>query len=176
MKKIVFIVFLSLMVLATFSFASGENPIQINEKPTFSYAYMSFSGSFKTVSQNIMAFMGEFFKQGLQPAGALISVYHNSPEMVKESELKWDIGFPVSADIQVKSPLKMATYEKKTVLEFTHKGNYDLLPSVYKKLAAYIQANQYEMVLPTYEFYLNSPLQVKPEELLTRIEIPVKKK
>lgn len=28
----------------------------------------------------------------------------------------------------------------------------------------------------TYEFYLNSPMEVKPEELLTRIEIPVKKK
>jgi effector-binding domain-containing protein len=96
--------------------------------------------------------------------------------MVGESELKWDIGFPVSTDIQVKSPLQMATYEKKTVLEFIHKGSYDLLPTVYKKLAAYIQANQYEMALPTYEFYLNNPMQVKPEELLTRIEIPVIKK
>lgn len=176
MKKITFFVFLSLTVLATFSFASGETPIQVKEKPAFSYAYMSFSGSFKTMSQNIMAFMGEFFKQGLQPAGALISIYHNSPEMVEESELKWDIGFPVSAGIQVKSPLKIATYEKKTVMVFTHQGSYDLLPAVYKKLTTYIQSNQYELVLPTYEFYLNNPMQVKPEELLTRIEIPVKKK
>jgi hypothetical protein len=52
MKKITFFVFLSLTVLATFSFASGETPIQVKEKPAFSYAYMSFSGSFKTMSQN----------------------------------------------------------------------------------------------------------------------------
>jgi effector-binding domain-containing protein len=33
-----------------------------------------------------------------------------------------------------------------------------------------------DIILPTYEFYLNSPMEVKPEDLQTRIEIPVKKK
>ena len=176
MKKIGFVLGLVLMMLAIFCQASSDNPIQVKEKPAFSYACMSFSGPFTTMPEKIMGFMGEFFKQGLQPAGALISVYHNSPEVVKESELKWDIGFPVPDNTQVKPPLKLTVYEKKTVLEYLHKGSYDLLPTVYQKLANFIKAEQYEIVLPTYEFYLNSPQQVKPEKLQTRIEIPIKRK
>jgi effector-binding domain-containing protein len=150
--------------------------IQVKEKPSFTYVYMSFTGSFKTMPQKIMEFMGEFFKQGLKPGGELISVYHNSPEDVKESELKWDVGFPVSEKTIVKAPLKNGTYEKKTVLEYKHKGSYDLLPEIYKKLTVSIKEKNLTIVLPTYEFYLNSPMEVKAEELLTRIEIPVKKK
>jgi AraC family transcriptional regulator len=105
----------------------------------------------------------------------MISVYHNSPEQVKESELKWDIGFPVSAETSVKDPLKKAFYAKKTVLEYMHKGPYEKLVEVYKKLDTYIKEKKMTILLPTYEFYLNSPMQVKPEELLTRIEIPIKK-
>lgn len=176
MKNISIVLGLGLVMLALLCHASSENPIQVKEKPAFSYAYMSFSGPFTTMPEKIMAFMGEFFKQGLQPAGALISVYHNSPEMVKESELNWDVGFPVPDNTLVKPPLKLTVYQKKTVLEYLHQGSYDLLPTVYEKLADFIKAKQYEIILPTYEFYLNNPQQVKAEDLLTRIEIPIKKK
>ena len=53
MKKIGFVFFLGLMVLATFSFASADSPIQVKEKPAFNYACMSFSGSYKTMPQKI---------------------------------------------------------------------------------------------------------------------------
>jgi effector-binding domain-containing protein len=96
--------------------------------------------------------------------------------MVEESDLLWDIGFPVPADTKVEPPLKMDNYEKKTVLEYVHKGSYDLLKSVYQKLSDFMDSKKYEVVLPTYEHYLNSPQQVKPEELITIIEIPIKKK
>lgn len=120
--------------------------------------------------------MGEFFKQGLKPEGPMFSVYYNSPEEVKESELKWDIGFPIQSETAVKDPLKKGTYEKKTVLEYMHKGPYEKVIEAYKKLDIYIKEKKMTMVAPTYEFYLNSPMEVKPEELLTRIEIPIKKR
>ena len=175
MKKNFFIVLMIVMVFGTFSLLSSE-VIQVKEKSAFCYTYMSFSGSFKTMPQKITQFMGEFFKQGLKPQGALISVYHNSPEQVKECELKWDIGFPISKDISINAPLKKATYEKKTVLEYLHQGGYNKLPEIYQKLAKYIKENGLTVILPTFEFYLNSPMHVNPVDLKTRIEIPVKKK
>ena len=176
MKKKGFAFILAMVFVAVHPIGAGDLQIQVKEKPAFYYAFMSFAGPMKTMPEKIMTFMGEFFKQGLQPAGALISVYHNSPQMVTENELRWDIGFPVPPETKLQPPLKLATYKEKTVLEYLHKGSYELLESVYQKMAEFVMANRYEVVLPTYEFYLNSPQQVKPEELLTRIEIPVKKK
>jgi effector-binding domain-containing protein len=171
-----FVVLFVLLATAVCFPASEDNSIRLTEKSAFTYAYMSFSGPFSTMPQKIMAFMAEFFKQGLQPAGTMISVYHNSPATVEESELKWDIGFPVSSDIRVKPPLNVTVYTKKTVLEYIHRGSYDLLPAAYQKLTDYVEAKKFKIILPTYEFYLNSPQQVKVEELKTRIEIPIIKK
>jgi len=176
MKKKCIMVALLSVVMMVFLFSEEALSIQVKEKPAFTYVFKSFTGSYKTMPQKIMEFMGEFFKQGLKPEGAMISVYHNSPEEVKDIELKWDIGFPVSGETVVKNPLKMGNYKKKTVLVYIHKGKYDLFPEVYKKLSNYIIEKKLTVVLPTYEFYLNSPMEVKPEELLTRIEIPIKKK
>jgi effector-binding domain-containing protein len=157
-------------------FLSGsQNEFKIIEKPAFTYVYMSFTGSYKTMPQKITAFMGEFFKQGLQPLGTLLTVYHNSPERVEESKLKWDVGFPLTESVTIKEPLKTGVYQAKKVLEYIHKGSYDKLPQVYQKLNTYIDKKGLTMVLPTFEFYLNNPQQVKPEQLLTRIEIPIKK-
>lgn len=173
-KKCIMVIFLSL-VTVFFLFSEEASSFQIKEKPAFNYVFMSFTGSYKAMSQKVMEFMGEFFKQGLKPGGPMISVYHNSPEEVKEGELKWDIGFLVTAETAVKEPLKKGIYEKKTVLEYMHKGPYEKLIEVYKKLNTHIKEKKLTFILPTYEFYLNSPMEVTPEDLLTRIEIPVKK-
>jgi hypothetical protein len=37
------------------------------------------------------------------------------------------INHPVSAEARVKPPLKLVNYKKKTVLEYLHKGSYQLL-------------------------------------------------
>lgn len=176
MKKFVLFVFIVMFCFTAVSHSESEEVFEIKEKPAFNYVYMSFSGSFSTIPQKIGEFIQEFFKQGLKPSSALISVYHNSPEHVTESELKWDIGFPVAEKTIIQSPLKNGIYEKKTVLEYLHKGPYEKLIEVYGKIQSYMDQNNLTVVIPSYEFYLNSPMEVKPEELLTRIEIPVKKK
>jgi AraC family transcriptional regulator len=176
MKKKIILISTLLIGLLSIALFTAEPAIQVTEKPAFEYAYMSFSGSFKTMPEKIMLFIGEFFKQGLLPQGALLAVYYNSPDEVAENDLKWGIGFPVSSGTAPGNPLQLGTYEKKTVVEVLHKGSYDRLPEIYQKLGNYIMEKGFTIVLPTFEFYLNSPQQVKPEELLTRIEIPVKKK
>ena len=157
-------------------FAQAADKPEIKEKEAFTYACLPCMGAYGTMAEKIGEFMEAFFKQGLQPQGGLISIYFNDPNKVKESELKWAIGFPVADETTVKAPLKKAKYEKKKVLIYLHKGSYELLPKIYTKLKTYIEKNGLLMVFPSYEFYLNNPQMVKPEELLTRIEIPVEKK
>lgn len=171
MKKLCLFV---LIVSLVFAFTYAEEKIKITEKEAFFYAYIDVVGTYNQMSQKIDDFIQQFFKQGLQPAGGLLTVYLNSPEVVKESELKWRVGFPIGNDIVVKEPLKKETYHKKKVLEYLHKGSYENLPKVYEKIHKFLKEKGLEFNLPTYEFYLNDPSQVKPEELLTRIELPIK--
>lgn len=176
MKQKMMVVILLMSLLWVTGNAAPEQPLQVKKKAAFRYVYMPFTGSYKTMPQKIQQFTTEFFKQGLQPNGSLISCYHNSPEQVAESELKWDIGFPVAENVSVKAPLKIGMYQQKNVLEYLHKGPYEDLPRVYEKLKQFLDRKGLDLSLPTYEFYLNSPLEVKPQELMTRIEIPVKQK
>jgi hypothetical protein len=72
MKKIGFVLCLGMMLMVTSLIIASENQIQIKEKTAFSYVCMSFRGPIETMPEKIMTFMREFFKQRLQPAGALI--------------------------------------------------------------------------------------------------------
>jgi AraC family transcriptional regulator len=167
--------FLILFLISTFFiYSSVEGKMQLKKKPAFKYTFIEVKGSFKQMPAKIQQFIKEFKTQGLSPVGTILTVYFNSPATVPESELRWRVGFPVKPGTIVKLPLKLAAYRDKTVLEFLHKGPYENLLQVYNKLLKYGNDNHLEFQLPCYEFYLNSPLQVKPEELLTRIEFEVK--
>lgn len=58
-----------------------------------------------------------------------------------------------------------------------YKGHYSELTSVYAKLREWIDNEGYELVKSPYEIYLTDPKQVTvPEDLVTEVYFPVKKK
>jgi len=153
----------------------SEQPIQIVEGKNFSYAYMDFGGSFDNMEKNIGVFMGEFFKQGLTPAGPIIGVYYNDPREVKPDDLKWGVGFIVSKDIKVKEPLKMGEFNGKTAAYYLYTRPYEKMDNAYETIFKFTNDKGYEVIWPVFDQYLNNPKQVKPEELKTQIIIPLKK-
>lgn len=155
-------------------FSQSQETFRILEKDPFYYVYVECRGSYETMSQKISEFINLFFEQALRPDGSLLTVYYNSPEEVTEDQLIWRVGFPVDQEYEVKAPLKTDLYRKKKVLEYLHQGPYDQLSDVYQRIQQYLKENGLKYGLPTYEFYLNDPVQVKPGELLTRIEIPIR--
>jgi AraC family transcriptional regulator len=177
MKKVIFImfaVFLGLMMTAQEK--KAEPTPELKDIDAFRLASMPFTGSYNQMEKNVMVFMGEFFKQGLQPAGPFIGVYHNSPQEVKEEDLKWEVGFPVVADAAIKEPLKKTDFEKTKAVVYLHIGPYEKLHESYNKIFKFVQDNGYEVAWPCYDKYLNNPQTTKPEELKTEIIVPVKKK
>ena len=58
----------------------------------------------------------------------------------------------------------------------THKGRYCDLPSSYAKLASWVEKEGYEIILPPYEIYLTDPKDTKPDDHITEIYFPIKKK
>ncbi|MGE5340085.1 MAG: GyrI-like domain-containing protein [Candidatus Omnitrophota bacterium] len=173
MKKQLFLIFL-LMGMGIMMLAQ-EAPVTIKEGQSYTCAVQEFTGPYTDMEKNIGAFIGEFFRQGLTPAGPMVGIYYNSPMNTKPEDLKWAIGFIVPHDAAVKAPLKKIDWKYPTVVSMMYVGPYEKSSVAYAKMNDYINKNNYKMVGPIQEKYLDNPQQVKPENLRTEISIPVEK-
>jgi AraC family transcriptional regulator len=180
MKKTIFVWVCIILMGAAAAFAGQQektgSEVVIKEGEPFCYAEMEFGGSFDQMEKSIQTFMGEFFKQGLVPAGPFIGVYFNDPKTVRPEELKWNLGFQVSTDANVQPPLKKTEFKHKTVAVYLHIGPYGNMDKAYEKIFKYVEDNGYKTIWPVYDKYLNSPMEVSPEELKTEVMVPVEKK
>lgn len=110
--------------------------------------------------------LGAYMEQnGAQPAGVPYVAYFN----MDMQNLSVEIGFPLSAPLEGAGALLAATMPDADVAVTMHAGPYTELGAAYEALTEYVQSKNR---LPTgiaYEFYYNSPMEVKPEQLLTQI-------
>jgi AraC family transcriptional regulator len=180
MKKTIFVWVCIILFGVLVGFAGQqektEQKVVIKEGESFWYAFMEFGGPYDKMEKSVQTFMGEFFKQGLAPAGPFIGVYFNDPRQVKPEELKWNIGFQVSKDANIQPPLKKAEFKHKTVAVYLHMGPYENMDKAYDKIFKHAEDNGYKSLWPTYDKFLNNPMQVKPEELKTVVIVPLEKK
>jgi AraC family transcriptional regulator len=180
MKKTIFVWVWIILFGVIVGFAGQQEKSQqkvvIKEGESFWYAFMEYGGPFDKMEKSVQTFMGEFFKQGLVPAGPFIGVYFNDPRKVKPEELKWNLGFQVNKDANVQPPLKKAEFKHKTVAVYLHIGPYENMDKAYEKIFKYVQDNGYKIVWPLYDKYFNNPMEVKPEELKTEMIVPLEKK
>jgi|YNPNPStandDraft_1061719.scaffolds.fasta_scaffold21720_2 effector-binding domain-containing protein len=76
-----------------------------------------------------------------------------------------------SGDIEVK------TTEPMQVAYLVHQGSYQSMQEAFLRLMRWISDNGYEMTGPPLNVYHNDPMMVRSEEeLITEVQIPVRKK
>ena len=173
MKKILF----PCVALVAFSVLSRAQEIQIKQIVPFSYAYLECEGSYRQIPVKIGTFMQEFFKQKLWPAGGFFGLYLNSPQQVKEEELKWQVGFPVAKEAAVAAPLEKGEFTHTQVAVCLYVGPYENIGGAFGRIFQYIDDCGFKVSGPIMEKYLDqNPQSVKPAELRTEINIPVEKK
>lgn len=80
------------------------------------------------------------------------------------------IGFPTSRELSGADDVVPVTIPGGRRAVTMHVGPYDKLGDTYNELLAWVAALG-EQPGPAYEHYLNSPDEVPPDELLTRIEL-----
>ena len=119
--------------------------------------------------ENIGSIYGEVAtliqQKGYGFAGAPFVMYYN----MDMDNLDIEAGFPVAGPAEGEGRVKLSRIpggEKATAL---HTGPYDTLEKTYTELSNFVQEKGREPEEFMYEEYLNSPEEVKPEELQTRI-------
>jgi effector-binding domain-containing protein len=119
--------------------------------------------------QAIAQYLGQLEEQ---PAGAPYAAYFTWD--VKEFDV--EIGFPVSRPLPEKNEIKATQLPGGKLARCLYTGPYKEIEPAYNALTEFVKQNGYEATGVAYEFYLNDPGEVEPEELLTQIVFPLKEK
>jgi effector-binding domain-containing protein len=148
----------------------------VKEVSPFSYCCIPHKGPFTEIEGVVMQLMQAIQEQKIAPAGPMIGIFYNSPDMVKPEELEWEMGFPVSAQVEVKAPLEKKEWKFTQVVSAIHKGPYEKTEKTYLKMFEWMQANKLTPAGPVMERFLNMPTpDTKPEDLRSEIWIPFQK-
>jgi effector-binding domain-containing protein len=107
---------------------------------------------------------------GEQPAGAPYAAYFN----MDMSNLEVEIGFPVSRPLPNKDDIQSGEIPAGSYARCLYTGPYNEIEPAYNALTAWVKENGHEVTGVAYEFYLNDPGEVDPQELLTQIVFPLK--
>ena len=60
------------------------------------------------------------------------------------------------------------------VASLVHKGSYESIGEGYEKILTYVREKRLEVDGSMMDLYLNDPNSVKPDDILTEIQIPIK--
>lgn len=154
-----------------------EPDVTTQEVSPFTYCCISHKGPFTEIEQIIGQVISAMQSQNVMPGGPMIGVYHNSPEQVKPEDLEWEIGFPITPQAFVQSPLEKKQWEFTLVATTIHTGPYEETGESYGRIFEWMEANQYAQTGPVLERYLVTPTpDTKPEDLRAEIWVPCTKK
>lgn len=109
-------------------------------------------------------------------ARGMLGVYYDDPAAVKASDLRSHAGIVVDAGLQTPDGLDSVDLPGGETAVLRFKGHYSGLPAAYDYLYGQWlpQSGREAANSPVFEVYLNTPMDTKPEDLLTDISVPLK--
>lgn len=151
-----------------------HKPIELQEKdaqPVLSIRTRSAVGALPQVLGaafgEIMSYLGEM---GAYPAGMPFVGYYN----MDMQDLDIEVGFPVAQPLAGRDEIKPGEIPAGKRLSCLYQGPYNEMESTYNEIMEWVAANGHTWTGASYEFYLNSPMEVPESELLTEIVLMLK--
>jgi AraC family transcriptional regulator len=110
----------------------------------------------------------------LTPNTKPFSIHHDDPKITEEDKLQCDLCIPVTDFVAVGSTGNGVLVSGKYAV-FVYKGDYNNLDKVYEDIfQKWLPNSNYELgTHKLFESYLNSPMNTKPEDLVTEVYIPI---
>jgi AraC family transcriptional regulator len=146
-----------------------EAPIRLAALP-HKGAYFEISRAFQKLSA-VMASRDLF-----RNSGRMIAVFYDDPRSTAEPDLRSHAGFEMSGPASLADPLEEVTLGGGRQAVLTYRGPYAGLPAAYDELfGLWLPGSGEEPAdSPSFEVYLNSPMDTAPENLLTELHLPLK--
>ena len=145
----------------------------INEKKA---AYVSVTGHYDQIPELLEEVVEYVTAENLQITEPPYGIYMNSPHDVSPEELQYEMGITFTGDINGENRVKVKEIPAHQVVSTVYKGPYGHAAQIYPALIKYANENGYNIAGPVKEIYMNNPMEVTEDELLTEVQFPVMKK
>ena len=153
------------------------HPVTIRTESAIRLAAVPHKGAYFEISRAFQKLSAVMASRDLfRNAGRMIAVFYDDPQSVAEPDLRSHAGFEISGRSDLSAPLEDVTLPEGRQAVLTYKGPYAGLPAAYDELFGIWlpQSGEEPADTPSFEVYLNSPMDVAPEDLITELHLPLK--
>jgi AraC family transcriptional regulator len=152
--------------------------ISIVDVPSLQVLGIKMTGTYMMIPELLMKVYKFTVKKKVGISGPPIFLCHEiSPEAVMEANEKGtailEVAWPVSGTVTSTGEIKFYKLPGGKMVHTVHKGPYESCEPTYLRLFAWIKEKGLRISGPIREVYPNDPRQVKPEEIITEIFVPV---
>ncbi|KNG94893.1 AraC family transcriptional regulator [Pseudaestuariivita atlantica] len=150
---------------------------QITDVPTRRMAALRHKGAYSEISRTFAKLSAQLAEaNAFAHVRGMAAVYFDDPMVTPEPELTSDAGALLADGATVPEGLTDLTLPEGKVARFEHRGPYTGLPAAYTWIyATWLPESGEELDdFPSYEVYVNSPLDTAPDDLVTHIFVPLR--
>lgn len=143
--------------------------VTITQQPELRIAGIRHIGPYMEIGREFGRLGGML--NGPPPAGAqMIALFHDDPEVTAPDKLRSDAAITLPGH----TPAPMGLIEHRvpagTYARAIHRGGYEGLPATWNALKReWLPKSGRKMGNPSYEIYVNNPMNAKKEDLITEI-------
>jgi AraC family transcriptional regulator len=152
-------------------------PVAIRTLGPMRLAAVAHKGPYFEISRAFEKLSAVMASRDLFPkAGRMVGVFYDDPNSTPWPELRSHAGFELSGEADLSEPLEAVSLPGGRQAVLTYKGPYAGLPAAYDQLfGAWLPESGEEPAdTPSFEVYLNSPMDTQPEDLVTELHLPLK--
>jgi AraC family transcriptional regulator len=151
-------------------------PVTVRTEPARRLAAMAHAGPYPEINRAFEKLFATLAARNLVGrTGHMVGVFYDDPAQTAPADLKSHAGVEVPADLPVAAPLEIVSLPaaRHAVLTFT--GPYAGLPAAYDQLYAVWlpQSGEKPANMPSFEVYLNSPMDTDQDKLVTWLCLPL---
>ncbi len=105
----------------------------------------------------------------LGPTTRFCGIAYDDPEVTAPEKLRYDAAFTIASDVPTEGDIGSQTIDGGRYAVATHRGSYQAIAGTYARFCGeWLPLSGHELrSAPALEFYLNSPLTVRAEDLMT---------
>ncbi|MBE0477241.1 MAG: GyrI-like domain-containing protein [Coriobacteriia bacterium] len=152
---------------------------EIKQTEPMTVAFLSRRGPYSLIPEGFAELYGWVREYEHVPEGKPMAVFLTGPER-PEDEAAWELWAPIEGGEIAFGPdergLGVKQVEPATVASAMHTGPYETIEPTYRRLAEWAGEQGYGITGPPRELYYSDPRKTPPEEYLTEIQFPVRKR
>ncbi len=152
--------------------------VTLVEVPQFQVLGIRKRGHYRIIPELLQRIFEFAMENRVQLAGMpMLLMHERSREEALEADTKGtadvEVAVPVSGTVKPEGDIRLYTLPGGKMARIVHLGPYEGSATSYEKVLGWIGQKGLNVIGPIREIYHNNPMEVRPEEIMTEILVPV---